>query len=354
MKLLEQHIGRSVATSVFAVVVVLSSVAMLIGVAGEFDIIGTANYTIFTSLKLMLLLLPDRIYMFFPLAVLLGSILGLGALAKSSELVVIRAAGVSVFRIVLAVMKTALILMVIDFVIGEVIAPPALQYSTQQRVKALSKDISLNTQYGLWARDANTYIHVQRADNQGKLFNVYLYSYDDKHELQQILYAKTADYDGEEWQLTDIEKTDISFEKISISKIPSMQWKTLLDPDIVSIVTFDPSKLSIWKLVSYISYLNDNGLDTAQYELAFWSKIMMPFTIAAMVLLAVPYILGSLRHTSIGQQIVIGFLTGLIFFIANRLLGQMSIVYSFPPVLGASLPTLLVFVGAFFMFRRNT
>lgn len=354
MKILEQYIGRTVATSVVTVIVVISSLFLMISLAGEFDTIGTEKYTLFSAIKYSLLILPDRIYEFFPLAALLGSILGLGALANSSELVVIRTAGVSVFRIVAAIMKTAIILMVIAFILGEVIAPPALQYAKLQRVKALSKDISLNTQYGLWARDSNTYIHVQRANNEGKLFNIYLYRLNAKYQLDQIIYAKTADYNGEQWQLNNIKKTTISTDKIEVSQIDSMQWKTLLNPELVRIVTFEPSKLSIWKLGGYINYLDDNGLETAQYELAFWSKLLMPLTIAAMVLMAIPYVFGSLRKTSVGQQILIGFLVGLSFFIANKLLGQMSIVYNFHPLLGASVPTLLVFVGAYFMFRRNT
>jgi len=353
VKILEGYIGRTVAMSVVTVILVISSLFLLIGFAGEFDKIGSANYTLLMAAQYTILLLPDRIYEFFPLATLLGSILGLGALANSSELVVIRTAGVSVFRIVAAIMKTALILMLIAFIMGEVIAPPALQYAKLQRVKALSKDISLNTQYGLWARDSDTYIHVQRASNEGKLFNIHLYRVDDNHQINQVLHAKTADYDGENWQLNDIEQTDISMQQVKVTKIKSMQWKTLLDPELVSVVTFEPSKLSIWKLSSYISYLEENGLETAQYELAMWSKIIMPFTIAAMVLLAVPYVFGSLRRTSVGQQILIGFLVGLSFFIANRLLGQMSIVYHFHPALGASIPTLLVFVGTFFLFRKR-
>jgi len=354
MKLLEQYIGRTVASSVITVVIVISSLFLLIGFAGEFDKIGSANYTLLMAAKYTLLLLPDRIYEFFPLATLLGAILGLGALANSSELVVIRTAGVSIFRIVAAIMKTALVLMLIAFILGEVIAPPALKYAKLERVKALSKDISLNTQYGLWARDSNTYIHVQRVDNDGNLINIHLYRFDDKHQLNQILYAKSARYDGDQWQLKNIEQTDISLKEVKITNRESMKWKTLLDPELVNVVTFEPSKLSIWKLSSYVNYLKDNGLETSQYELAMWSKIVMPFTIAAMVLLAVPYVFGSLRRTSVGQQILIGFLVGLSFFIANRLLGQMSIVYNFHPVLGASVPTLLVFIGAFFLFKHQS
>ncbi|MBN4080520.1 LPS export ABC transporter permease LptG [Beggiatoa alba] len=353
MKLIEAYIGRSVATSVVSVIAVISALFLLIGFAGEFDKIGDANYSVFMAIKYNLLILPDRIYEFFPLATLLGSILGLGALANSSELVVIRTAGVSILRIVVAIMKTALLLMLVAFILGEVIAPPALQYAKLERVKALSKDISLNTQYGLWARDSDTYIHVQRANNEGKLFNLRLYRLNDQHQLEQVITAKTAVYDGRLWQLKDIKQTDISTSKIKITRRNTMQWKTLLDPELVSIVTFEPSKLSIWKLDNYINYLKDNGLETVQYELAMWSKIMMPLTIAAMVLLAVPYVFGSLRQTSVGQQILIGFMVGLVFYIANRLLGQMSIVYNFHPLIGASLPTLLVLVGAHWLFRRK-
>jgi len=354
MKILERYIGRTVAMSVVTVIVVISSLFVLIGFAGEFDKIGSANYTLLKAAQYTILVLPDKIYEFFPLATLLGSILGLGALANSSELIVIRTAGVSVFRIVVAIMKTAVLLMFVAFILGEVIAPPALQYAKLQRVKALSKDISLNTQYGLWARDSNTYIHVRRANNEGKLFDIHLYRLNTEHQIEQVLYAKTADFVREQWLLKDIEQTDISLNEIKITKLESMLWKTLLDPELVRIVTFEPNKLSIWKLDGYINYLKDNGLETKQYELALWSKIIMPLTIAAMVLLAVPYVLGSLRRTSIGQQILIGFLVGLSFFIANRLLGQMSLVYNFHPAVGALLPTMLVFVGAFWMFRQKT
>lgn len=354
MKLLEQYIGRTVAMSVVTVITVISSLFLLISLADEFTKIGTENYTIYTALQYSFLLLPDRIYEFFPLATLLGAILGLGALANSSELVVIRTAGVSVVRIVIAIMKTAFFLMIIAFIVGEVIAPPALQYAKLQRIKALSSDISLNTQYGLWARDGDTYIHVQRANNDGRLFDIDLYKLNKKHQLSQLIHAKTAEFMGKQWQLNDLKITDISADNVKVTYQKSLEWDTLLKPELVRIASFEPSKLSMWKLGRYISYLKDNGLETAQYELALWSKITMPLTIAAMVLLAVPYVFGSLRRTSVGQQILIGFLVGLSFFIANRLLGQMSIVYNFHPILGASLPTLLVFVGAFFLFRRNT
>lgn len=353
MQILERYIGRTVAVSVAAVIAVVGSLFFLFGLAGQFDKIGNENYTLWMAVQFTLLSLPGQLYEFFPLATLLGSILGLGALANNSELVIVRSAGVSIPRLVFAIMKTAMLLVIVAFVVGEVIAPPAQQYAKLLQIKALSKDISLNTQYGLWVRDDNTYIHVQRADNNGKLFDIQLYRFDNNHQLRQLVFAGTATYNGKIWNLKSITRYDISIKHIVEQKLNTMQWKTLMDPELVSIVTFQPEALSLWKLEGYIDYLRENGLETAQYELAMWTKLVMPFTIAAMVLLAVPYVFGSLRRTSIGQQILIGFLVGLGFYITNRLLGQMSIVYNFHPAIGASLPTLLVFAGAGLLFRRT-
>ena len=75
MKLLEQYIGRTVAASVVTVITVMSSLFLLIGLANEFTKIGIANYTLYTALQYSFLILPDRIYEFFPLATLLGAIL---------------------------------------------------------------------------------------------------------------------------------------------------------------------------------------------------------------------------------------------------------------------------------------
>ena len=213
--------------------------------------------------------------------------------------------------------------------------------------------VSFNTEYGLWARDGNTYIHVQRADNQGDLHQIHLYSFDENRNLKQLLAAATATHNGDTWVLKDIKLSNITVDGVETKARKTMNWKTLLDPELVQTVSVEPEMLSIWKLKSYIEYLKDNGLETASYDLAFWNKLVMPLTIAVMVLLAVPYVLGSLRRTSIGQQILIGFLAGLVFYIINRLLGQVSLVYELHPALGATVPSIIVFAVAILLMRRS-
>jgi len=301
----------------------------------------------------VLLHVPQNIYEIFPMAALLGTMLGLGALSKKSELVTIRAAGVSRIRISLAVIKSAAMLIALVVIVGEIVAPPALEYANQTRLKALASELSLNTDYGLWARDGNTFIHVRNVEYDGRLVDINLYTLNAAGSLAKQLHADTARYTGEVWKLQNVTESYIDHSGIQQTVMPQLDWQTLMDPELVGIVSLEPTNLAVWKLVDYIQYLRSNGLESEQYELAMWNKLIAPFTILAMVLLAVPFVFRSQRQTSVGLQIVLGFLVGIVFYIASRLAGQIGLVYDLPPVVSASLPTLLVFALAVWQFHRT-
>lgn len=352
MNILEKYVGRSVAGAVLSVVTVLMVLYTLMGFVNEFDQIGKHQYTMWHALGYSLLRLPERLYQLFPLATLLGTMIGLGALSRNSELVVIRSSGVTLSRLIIAIMKTAFILTALAVFIGEVIAPPIQQYANLKRIKAINKEISLNTEYGLWARDGKTFIHVRRVTNEGQLQGITLYQFDDKQNLNSVIRARTANHENNQWILKQVVKTQIARNKISKQHLKEMPWKSLLDPELVNVVSVTPEMLPIWKLRSYISYLQENGLDASQYELAYWGKLIMPLTILAMVLIAIPFIFVSQRQTPIGKQILIGFLVGISFFILSKLAGQMGVVYQMPALLVVSLPTILVIAIALMMLRR--
>ena len=353
MRILDRYIGQAVLVSIVSVMVVLAALFILISFANEFEKIGRADYTVWQAVMYVLLHIPKNIYEIFPMAALLGTMLGLGALSKKSELVIIRAAGVSRMRISLAVIKSAAMLIVLVVIIGETIAPPALEYASQARLKALASQLSLNTDYGLWARDGNTFIHVRNVEHDGRLVDINLYTLNDAGSLDKQLHADTARYTGEVWLMKNVTESHISHSGIQQRMMPQLDWQTLMDPELVGIVSLEPTNLAIWKLLDYIQYLRSNGLESKQYELAMWNKLIAPFTILAMVLLAVPFVFRSQRQTSIGLQIVVGFLVGIVFYIVSRLAGQIGLVYDLMPAISASLPTLLVFALAAWQFQRT-
>lgn len=353
MRIIDRYIGQAVLVSIVTVMVILAALFFLIGFVNEFEKIGQAEYTVWQAVMYIMLHVPQNIYEIFPMAALLGTMLGLGALSKKSELVIIRACGVSRMRISLAVIKSATMLIVLVVIIGETIAPPALEYANQTRLKALASQLSLNTDYGLWARDGNTFIHVRNVEHDGRLVDINFYTLNDAGSLGKQLHADTARYNGEVWVLRNVKESYIDHTGIQQNVLPQLEWQTLMDPELVTIVSLEPTNLAVWKLMDYIRYLRSNGLESKQYELAMWNKLITPFTLLAMVLLAVPFVLRSQRQTSIGLQIILGFLVGIVFYIASRLAGQIGLVYNVTPVISASLPTLLVFAIAAWQFHRT-
>ena len=352
MNLIDRYIGQAVIAGVLSVLAILTAIYVLFAFAGESGKIGQADYTTWKAIEYSLYLVPRRLYELFPLSMLLGTMLGLGWLANNNELVVIRMAGVSLVRIIVSIMKTAIMLMLLAMIIGEVIAPPLHQYASEQRVKALNRLINVNTDYGLWARDGETYINVSRVENTGQLIGITLYQFNKNNFIERQIKARKAIYEGEQWLLKSVKETVYKDNQIIVKNRKTMKWKTLLDLDMVKIVASKPELLSVWKLKGYIEYLKSNELEYSKYELAYWAKIFNPLTILAMVLLAVPFVFGSVRHISIGKQIVLGFMVGLAFFLGSRLIGQAGLVYGVPAVVSALLPTLIVIALSLWSYRR--
>lgn len=353
MEILDRYIGKAVVIGIVAVMLVMLTLDSLINFAGETTEIGRANYTVWQAIGFILLNIPQKIYIMFPTVALLGTIMSLGVLASHSELVAIRASGVSVMRITMSVLKIGAILVVVVIGIGEFVAPPAVQYAKLNRVAAMQDKISLNTDYGLWARDGNNYIHVRRVEGDGRLIGVNLYIFDANQNLIETVTAASGEYIKDHWLLHRVTKRLISPKRIEQLFEKTLRWDSLLNPEVVNVVSVTPDNLSIWKLRGYIDYLRDNQLDSKEYELSFWSKIAAPLTVAAMIILAVPFVFGSLRNVGAGQRILVGFLLGLGFYMFNQLVAKAGIVYNLPPALAAILPTVVVLAVGIYMLKRT-
>jgi lipopolysaccharide export system permease protein len=352
MEILDRYIGRTVAMGIASALLVIITLDTLISFAGEVGDIGKANYGVWQAIVYISLRMPQKLYELFPMIAVLGTMLGLGMLAGHHEITAMRAAGMSVLRLIGAVLKTALVITALAIFIGEVIAPPAVQYAKFNRVRAMESKISLNTDYGLWARDGNTYIHVRRVENDGRLVGISLYGFDDYHSLREITTAASAEFRDDAWQLQRVAIKRITADGIVQRSLEKLSWQTLLKPDMVNVVSVTPENLSIWKLYGYIDYLQDNGLDARHYQLSFWTKILAPLTITAMMLLAVPFIFGTMREVGVGQRVFVGFLLGLVFYIVSRLIAQAGLAYNIPPLAAAVLPTCLVLgVGTYLLAR---
>ncbi|CAK0751694.1 lipopolysaccharide export system permease protein [Gammaproteobacteria bacterium] len=341
MKILDHYIGRTVASGVLVVMLVLLALYTFVALVGEMDRVGVGHYGAIEAMKYVFYTLPKRIYELFPIAALIGTLVGLGGLAAGSELTAIRAAGVSIARIGQSVMRVGALLMVIVVLIGELVAPDLEQYAGRERAIALGQQMAMKGRSGFWARDGDSFINIRRIHPEGRLSDVTIYQLDAEHHLKTQTHAEMATYDNGAWQLAGIVRRKISAEGISIERIPNANWQSLLNPALLEVVMVRPDALSIVGLYHYIQYLDDNHLDDSRYVQTMWAKLVDPLTTGVMLLLALPFVFGPLRSVSLNQRVVAGSLLGISFHIINRAFHYMGQIYTLNPILSTLLPTAL-------------
>lgn len=352
MKRLDRYIGIAVAGSTLMVLLVLLALFSFGAFVAELDEVGKGDYTLATAGEYVLLSLPRLAYELFPVVALLGSVIGLGILAGNNELLVMRAAGVSVGRIGYAVMKVGLLWVVLAVALGEFVAPVSDRYATSLHSTALSERFAMTSQNGLWARDGQDFIHIRDVLADGLVGGVTIYEFNDKQRLLDMIQARTGRFDHGQWQLDQVERSRIDTAGVVTQHLRGMAWQSLLTPDMIAVVAVKPDSLSIKGLLEYIGYLRDNGLDAEHYQLALWNKLVLPVTTAVMVFLSIPFIFGPLRTVGIGQRIFVATLIGIGFYLLGQLLGYVGLLSRLPIALGAVLPTALFFVLAVVLMRR--
>ncbi|NHI01217.1 LPS export ABC transporter permease LptG [Oceanimonas sp. MB9] len=352
--ILDRYIGRTVLMAMLLCEFLLVGLSAIIRYVEQLRSVGEGSYTLLSAFYYVLLSMPKEIVLFFPIAALLGGLIGLGQLASSSELVVMQAAGNSRFNIVTSALKTAVPMMLVIMLIGEYLAPATKLAADDLRTQARSDGQVVLSVNGVWARDSEAYINIGQARRDGTLSNITLYYFDDDLRLQRITQAATADYQNGEWTLLNLTDTIFNHgESVLTEQQASRRWQTTLTPDKLGVVAIEPDELSMRGLWEYQDYLEDNGQDGSLYELAFWRKALQPVMVVAMMLLASSFVFGALRSVTMGARLLMGILFGFGFYVANEVFGPISLVYEVPPALGALGPSLLFIGVALFLLNRR-
>ena len=276
----------------------------------------------------------------------------LGSLASSSELTIMRAAGVSIGRIVWAVMKPMLVLMLVGLLIGEYVAPVTENKAQADRSLAQGGGEAQSSKRGMWHRQGEEYVHINAVQPNGLLLGVTRYRFDSERKIVTSSFARRAQYQNDHWLLADVRTTYFRGDHTEVVNAPEERWDVSLTPELLNTVILAPESLSITGLWDYIHYLSDQGLNNARYWLAFWTKVLQPMVTAALVLMAVSFIFGPLRSVTLGQRVFTGVLVGFVFRIAQDLLGPSSQVFGFPPLLAVVIPAAICALAGVWLLRR--
>lgn len=350
---LDLYFARTIAHHTLIALGVLVGLFTFINLVDQLGDLGIGNYNLWQVIRFVGLSIPYNLYELFPMGTLLGTILALNALANDSELVVLRAAGFSLVQITSSVLKVGVVMVGIAFLVGEVVSPVTETMAKNGRASALQRNVSQQTEYGLWMRDTTTYVNIGEILPDLTLLRVRIFEFDRDARLRSLVYAASGRYVSNNWRLAQVRQTVIEKEGgATIRQLESANWETSVSPQIMSVFLVDPEQMSVWQLRRYIQHLRRNDQETSRFELAFWTKVVLPISIGVMIALAIPFVFGNLRSGTTGRNLFIGIMLGLGFYAANKSLGYVVLAYDVAPAVGAILPLVLFIAVSVVLFRR--
>ena len=352
MKLLERYIAKTVLSSIALVTLMLAGLQIFILFVDQLDELGQGDYGIVQAASFVFLQMPYQVYLFFPMASLLGCLIGLGVMANHHELVVMRAAGMSIGQVTLAVLKASVVVIVIVTLLSETVMPNLVYLGNDIKTQAISCGQTLRTAKGVWMRNQNDFIHVGTILSDNVLENVNQFHFDDAHHLRVARKISRIDYKNGVWLAHDVMQTTINDEATQMQSVPEMVWDVPIKPSILGVNGSAPDEMTLQGLYQFMHAQKKSHQSMLNYQLVFWKRIIQPLTTVVMMVLSIPFVFGPLRSSTMGSKLLAGATVGFGFHIINQFLGSVSQVYQFPPEIAAVGPTCLFALLGLFLMRR--
>ena len=351
MNQLDRYVGRTVLVAILMVLGIIVGLDAFAAILNEAEDVSE-SYSFLNALSYVVLTLPGRFYEFIPFAALIGCLIGLGQLATTSELVVMRGAGVSVARLVWITMKPALVVAVAGILLGEYIAPKTQQLAESRRAIALNPGEGVAGKHGLWIREGDTSLHVNALEPIGVGYGITLVRFDEQQRMEWSLSAQRASFQRDHWVLDRAVQTDFTRWATSGSEHTTLRWDTGITPDLLALEVLSPDQLPLDDLYRYGRYLMQQGLEADDFELAFWRKLLQPLAVAGLVLVAISFVFGPLRDGTMGFRIFAGVIVGIVFRTSQDLLGPSSLVFGFSPLYAALAPIAVCILAGLLLLSR--
>lgn len=352
MNRLERYIAMQVIRAAGMSLLVLLSLLVFLHFVDELDDVGQGNYRTLDAFLFALYSAPRLTFESFPVAALLGSLLGLGALASRGELIAMRAAGMSLFAVVMAVAKTGVLMMLVVLGLGELLAPVGETAAVEMKARKQHQQIVHKSRHGFWARDGDSFVNIRRILPGNAVEDLTLYEFDRDRRLVRATHADRAEYRGGTWHLLHVRETYVNDDNVVTRPVAEREWGAVLDPALLTLVVAKPALLPLWDLARYIRFMQANGQNATAYQVAFWNKLSTPISTLVMMILAVPFVLGSLRSVGRGQRVFVGALLGSGYFLFSKAMSYGAVAYDLNPLVSAMVPAVLLLSLALVALRR--
>ena len=347
MKIYRRYIAREVLAAILLVLAAFLALFSFFDMITEVKSVGPTGYQLHHAVAFVVLEMPSRVYELMPIAVLIGALYALSALARHSEITVLRASGMSTGDLLVGLLQVAVVVALATFLVGEVVAPPCEKAAQQMRLKAKGKAIGQDLRSGFWVKDERRFINVQKVLPDTRLQGVRVYDFDGDAKLRTVTEAAEGIYmPPASWRLTAVVQTVLSDKTAEVVRMPDMEWQSALNPDILSVLMVSPERMSLLHLSTYIKHLEENNQKTQRYDIALWKKVIYPLASLVMVALALPFGYTHNRVSGGSMKMFSGVMIGVFFHMLNGLFSNLGAINSWSPIVSAISPSALFMLAA--------
>jgi lipopolysaccharide export system permease protein len=366
--IVQRYVGREILLAVALVLAALIVLYTSFDFINEVNDVGKNGYRIEQAALFVLLQVPARTYELLPIAALIGTIYALAQLASHSEFTILRVAGLSTGGAVRMVLLPGLVLVVLTLVLGEVVTPRVESFTQKLALKAGSGPVARGFRSGLWVRDTAKgadgkevvrFVNIRSVDSNGHLHGVKIYEFDRALRLQDISTADEGRFTPPHaWRLTGVVDTRFvnlggsdAPDKVEVVREPARIWESDLNPQLLSVLSVTPERMAARNLDTYIRHLEENKQTAERYQIAFWKKVIYPFAVLVMMALALPFAYLHFRSGGISFKIFAGIMLGIGFYLLNNLFSHIGMLNTWPPILTAGMPSVVVLAMALVALR---
>lgn len=343
MNILYRYIIKNVLAASGIVMLVVTGIIFFVTLLNEIRAVGVGDYGFIQAVFHVVLCLPHLLYQFFPMLVLVGGMVGLGLLAASQELMVMRASGISLLNVLQAMFVSAVILICFAVIMGEIIAPQANFFANKRKLTEQNKGQAVATASGVWIHEGDNFLHIDKIVDSKHLLGITRYQFDSKHHLLAAYFANSIEFDQGQWHLHNLLKTIFLRDKTSSQFQAEGVWDLSLNPNLLNMGIVEPQEMSLLRLKQYSHHLLHNRLEATAFQFEFWKRFFQPLTTMLMLFLCIPFIFFvQSRQTTMGWRVLVGVLVGFLLFVLNEFLSQICVVFQLYPFIAAMLPTLLI------------
>ena len=345
--MLFRYFSREILSASLLVLAALLALFAFFDMIRELDDLGRGSYRLTAMLTYVVLSLPSHAYVLLPAAGLIGTLFALARMSENSEITVMRASGLSLVQLAMHVAGAGLVIAIATLIVGELVAPYTEEAAKALRLKSTRAIVAREFRSGFWVKDDRSFVNIQDVTPETELLNLKIYEFDPSYRLTAISRAEKGVYEGpNRWKLSNVELTRFEGDRAVLERLPNAIWNSVLTPDILSVLKIVPERMSALNLRSYIEHLRENRQKATRYEIAFWNKVLYPVAAIVMMILAIPFALGTGRAGGVGAKIVMGIMLGLGFYFGGRLFSHAGQLNDWPALFSAGMPTIIFVVVA--------